>query len=308
MTHRRSAAWALAALVALTPPLSSQASPPDIAQERAAYAAWLATAPNSPARGGRAAADRRRHSARAGRRGCAARGRGRASGDGAQRRGDAFGRGGNPRGAGRPAHRARRLLDRVGRCARAARRHRLRARAEDQGRGVLRLRHRSSSSSGRSRRPRSRPQVRVLALDGIEVDAVEAGTVVVPFGGRPVTLRVRRIPTGEDEVGAGDLFPRRHQRSGDLSRRAVRLPRARPARDAIASTSIARAIRSAPTAPRSPAPRRGEATRSRPRSRRASSTWAAGSTRLAGWRRSESRRPRARGLARTGGTGCEAGW
>jgi hypothetical protein len=44
-------------------------------------------------------------------------------------------------------------------------------------------------------------KVRVLTLDGIETEAVEAGTVVVPIGGRPVRLRVRRIPTGmEDET------------------------------------------------------------------------------------------------------------
>jgi hypothetical protein len=50
--------------------------------------------------------------------------------------------------------------------------------------------------------PPERPgKVRVLALDGIETEAAEAGTVVVPIGGRPVRLRVRRIPTGiEDEA------------------------------------------------------------------------------------------------------------
>jgi hypothetical protein len=46
-------------------------------------------------------------------------------------------------------------------------------------------------------------QVRVLALDGIETDAAEAGSVLVPLGGRWVRLRVRRIPTafeGESEL------------------------------------------------------------------------------------------------------------
>ena len=48
--------------------------------------------------------------------------------------------------------------------------------------------------------PPDRPgRVRVLALDGIEVEAAEAGTVSVPIGGRTVRLTVRRIPTGEDE-------------------------------------------------------------------------------------------------------------
>jgi hypothetical protein len=41
--------------------------------------------------------------------------------------------------------------------------------------------------------------VRLLGLDGIEVEAAEAGTVVVPMGGRPTSLRVRRLPVGEDE-------------------------------------------------------------------------------------------------------------
>jgi hypothetical protein len=49
--------------------------------------------------------------------------------------------------------------------------------------------------------PEQPGKVRVLAVDGIETEATEAGTVVVPIGGRPVRLRVRRIPTGiEDEA------------------------------------------------------------------------------------------------------------
>jgi uncharacterized protein len=48
--------------------------------------------------------------------------------------------------------------------------------------------------------PPARPgRVRVLALDGVEVEAAEAGTVSVPIGGRNVRLTVRRIPTAEDE-------------------------------------------------------------------------------------------------------------
>jgi hypothetical protein len=41
--------------------------------------------------------------------------------------------------------------------------------------------------------------VRVLAVDGIEVQAVEAGRVTVPLGGAKVRLRVRRIPTDTEE-------------------------------------------------------------------------------------------------------------
>jgi hypothetical protein len=49
--------------------------------------------------------------------------------------------------------------------------------------------------------PEQPGKVRVLAVDGIETEATEAGSVVVPIGGRSVRLRVRRIPTGiEDEA------------------------------------------------------------------------------------------------------------
>jgi thiol-disulfide isomerase/thioredoxin len=41
--------------------------------------------------------------------------------------------------------------------------------------------------------------VRVLGLDGIEVEAVEAGSVLVPMGQRTTRLKVRRLPTGGEE-------------------------------------------------------------------------------------------------------------
>lgn len=47
--------------------------------------------------------------------------------------------------------------------------------------------------------PDRRGTVRLLGLDGIEVEATEAGTVVVPVGSRPARLRVRRIPLGGEE-------------------------------------------------------------------------------------------------------------
>jgi uncharacterized protein (DUF1684 family) len=48
--------------------------------------------------------------------------------------------------------------------------------------------------------PPARPGiVRLLGLDGVEVDAVEAGDVVVPMGERTTRLRVRRLPTGSEE-------------------------------------------------------------------------------------------------------------
>jgi uncharacterized protein (DUF1684 family) len=55
--------------------------------------------------------------------------------------------------------------------------------------------------------PPERPgRVRVLALDGIEVDAVEAGTVTVPLGGRPARLAVRRIPSGGEEESELEIY------------------------------------------------------------------------------------------------------
>lgn len=47
--------------------------------------------------------------------------------------------------------------------------------------------------------PERRATVRLLAVDGVETEAAEAGTVTVPIGGRRTRLRVRRIPTGEEE-------------------------------------------------------------------------------------------------------------
>jgi uncharacterized protein (DUF1684 family) len=47
--------------------------------------------------------------------------------------------------------------------------------------------------------PERRGTVRILAPDGIEVNAIEAGSVLVPIGNRPTRLRVRRIPTGGEE-------------------------------------------------------------------------------------------------------------
>jgi hypothetical protein len=55
--------------------------------------------------------------------------------------------------------------------------------------------------------PAERPEkVRLLALDGIETEAVEAGTVTVPLEGRAVRLRVRRIPTGLQDESELEIF------------------------------------------------------------------------------------------------------
>jgi hypothetical protein len=53
--------------------------------------------------------------------------------------------------------------------------------------------------TGRLSPPERPGTVRLLGLDGIEVEAAEAGTVLVPVGPKPARLIVRRIPTGEDE-------------------------------------------------------------------------------------------------------------
>jgi uncharacterized protein len=55
--------------------------------------------------------------------------------------------------------------------------------------------------------PPERPgKVRVLALDGVETEAVEAGTVSLPIGGRTTRLRVRRIPTGLEEESELEIY------------------------------------------------------------------------------------------------------
>jgi hypothetical protein len=55
--------------------------------------------------------------------------------------------------------------------------------------------------------PPERPgKVRVLALDGIETEAAEAGTVELPIGGRRVRLLVRRIPTGAEDEAELEIY------------------------------------------------------------------------------------------------------
>ena len=54
--------------------------------------------------------------------------------------------------------------------------------------------------------PEQPGKVRLLALDGIETEAVEAGTVTVPIDGRAVRLHVRRIPTGMADESELEIF------------------------------------------------------------------------------------------------------
>jgi hypothetical protein len=48
--------------------------------------------------------------------------------------------------------------------------------------------------------------VRVLGVDGIEVEAAEAGSVLVPAPGGRVRLRVRRLPTGGGEESELEIY------------------------------------------------------------------------------------------------------
>jgi hypothetical protein len=193
-------AAALMALAALATQLQSQAPPPDIARERSAHAEWLATAPNSPL----AAVAQQ------------------PIGPGIRL---------GPPDADVP-------LDGVGE-HRVTERNGVvtlegpdGARVVPAGRSIPLGSYSVSAGGVRGRRvitvyglsrdtkaadyypydpklvfvgPMSPPEqlgtLRVLALDGIETEAAEAGTVVVPIGGSRVRLRVRRIPTGmEDET------------------------------------------------------------------------------------------------------------
>jgi hypothetical protein len=54
-------------------------------------------------------------------------------------------------------------------------------------------------------RPERTEPVRVLASDGIEADATEVGTVIVPLGGR-TTLRVLRIPVAGSDESELEIF------------------------------------------------------------------------------------------------------
>jgi Protein of unknown function (DUF1684) len=54
--------------------------------------------------------------------------------------------------------------------------------------------------------PATRGTVRVLGADGIEVDAAEAGSVLVPIGGARVRLLVRRLPTAGGEESELEIF------------------------------------------------------------------------------------------------------
>jgi uncharacterized protein DUF1684 len=54
--------------------------------------------------------------------------------------------------------------------------------------------------------PEHRGTVRLLGVDGIEVEAAEAGSVVVPLGGVRTRLRVRRLPSPGGEESELEIF------------------------------------------------------------------------------------------------------
>lgn len=58
---------------------------------------------------------------------------------------------------------------------------------------------RSMVFTGRLLETEAPRKVRILGADGIEVEAIEAGSVSLPLGERPVRLQVRRLPMGGDE-------------------------------------------------------------------------------------------------------------
>ena len=189
---------AAVALALAAPPVAAQTTAADVAQERAAYVEWLASAPNSPLaavaqqpivaglRLGPADADI--PLAGIGEQRVTERG-------GTVRLESAEGSRVLPRG--RPSRLAGYTLVAGGR----------------PGRGVLTVFGDSGARKPAEHypydpalafegtlAPPERPgTVRVLAVDGVETEAAEAGTVSIPLGGTRTRLRVRRIATSDEE-------------------------------------------------------------------------------------------------------------
>jgi hypothetical protein len=198
-------AAALTASVALAAPLPSQAPPPDIAQERSAYAEWLAKAPNSPIAA--LAQQPIGPGIRLGPTDADVPLEGVAEHRVTERNGVVMLEG--PDGA-RVIPGARPVL--LGAYSVTS--------GGVSGRRVVTVYgpRRGTGAAGYypydpklvfvgPMSPADRPgKVRVLALDGVETDAAEAGTVLVPIGGRPVRLRVRRIPTGIEDEAELEIF------------------------------------------------------------------------------------------------------
>ncbi len=185
--------------------LVAQTAPTDLAQERNEYAAWLASAPNSPfaaiaqqpiaagLRLGPAAADIPLEGLAEHR---------------VIERGGAVsleGPGGRrllPRG--RPVPLGRYTVSIAGTAGRSVltvfdhERERKRAEHYDYDESLVFL--------GSLAPPQERGTVRVLAVDGVETEAIEAGTVTVPIGGTKARLRVLRIPSAGGEESELEIF------------------------------------------------------------------------------------------------------
>jgi hypothetical protein len=202
---RRAGSQALTALVTLAAPLPAQNVPPDIERERSAYAEWLATAPTSPLA---AIAQQPIGSGiRLGPPDADVPLEGVAEHQVTERAGSVTLVGGSDSRiipAGRPLALGSYFVTSGG----------------VSGRRVITVYgpHRERKAGeyyrydptlvfvGPITPPADPRKVRVLAVDGIEVDAAEAGTVVVAVGGRPVRLRVRRIPTGLEEESELEIY------------------------------------------------------------------------------------------------------
>ena len=196
---------AIAAFAALAAPLLSQSPPADLAGERAAYAEWLATAPNSPLaaiaqqpvgsgiRLGPADADvplvglaEHRVTERGGTVVLEGPDGSRALPVGRPAALGAFfvASGGVP---------GRRVLTVYG--------------PEREGKAARYFPYDPRLVfTGPMSPPERSGRVRVLAVDGVEAEAAEAGTVSVPIGGRTARLRVRRIPTGAEDESELEIY------------------------------------------------------------------------------------------------------
>ncbi len=205
MTRRRTVAAVLLALAWSTGPLLSQAPPADIVEERSAHTEWLATAVNSPL-----AAVAQQPVGAGVTLGPPSAGLpldGVAEHRVAERNGIVTLVG--PAGSramppGRPLSLGAYVLTSSGISGRRVitvygkKRKAKTAEYYPYDRGLV--------FTGPLHPPKQPGRVRVLALDGIESDAAEAGTVVLPLGGRPVRLRVRRIPTGNEDEAELEIF------------------------------------------------------------------------------------------------------
>ncbi|HEX2220309.1 MAG TPA: DUF1684 domain-containing protein [Gemmatimonadales bacterium] len=193
------------ALVSLAGSLAAQSTPPDVARERAAYTEWLATAPNSPfaavaqqpigpaVRLGPADADVPLEGV--------AEHRVRERGGVVTLEGP---EGSRPLPLGRPVALGSYFVTAGGVAGRRVLTVYGPIRAENQAEyypydsGLV--------FTGPLSPPKQPGRLRVLALDGVETEAAEAGTVTVPIGRRPVRLKVRRIPTGMEDESELEIY------------------------------------------------------------------------------------------------------